>query len=114
MTAAYCMGFTGLGGLELLLVMLVLLLLFGARDAPRILRRLSGLLAQLRHAANEFKHEVMYSDMRTEDDARATDGMAKYGSLDNGADEPPDEPVEPTAGTVSDLPTSPKEDVEKT
>ena len=64
------MAFVAPGGPEFLFILLVLLLLFGAKDAPRILRKLSDMLIQFRHTANTFKHDVMYSDMRAEADAR--------------------------------------------
>ena len=62
------MAFMAPGGPEFLFILLVLLLLFGAKDAPRILRKLSDMLMQFRHTANTFKHDVMYSDMRAEAD----------------------------------------------
>ena len=64
------MAFVAPGGPEFLFILLVLLLLFGAKDAPRILRKLSDMLMQFRYTANTFKHDVMYSDMRAEADAR--------------------------------------------
>ena len=64
------MAFVAPGGPEFLFILLVLLLLFGAKDAPRILRKLSDIFMQFRHTANTFKHDVMYSDMRAEADAR--------------------------------------------
>ena len=64
------MAFVAPGGPEFLFILLVLLLLFGAQDAPRILRKLSDMIMQFRHTANTFKHDVMYSDMRAEADAR--------------------------------------------
>ena len=63
-------AFVAPGGPEFLFILLVLLLLFGAKDAPRILRKLSDMLMQFRHTANTFKHDVMYSDMRAEADSR--------------------------------------------
>ena len=63
-------AFVAPGGPEFLFILLVLLLLFGAKDAPRILRKLSDMLTQFRHTANTFKHDIMYSDMRAEADAR--------------------------------------------
>ena len=56
-------AFIGPGGPELLVVMLVLLLMFGAKDAPRILRKLNDILNQFRSTAENFKREVMYSDL---------------------------------------------------
>ncbi len=64
MTAsAFQLAFIGPGGPEFLVVMLVLLLMFGAKDAPRIFRKLNEMLNQIRHTADSFKREVMYSDL---------------------------------------------------
>ncbi len=57
------LAFIGPGGPEILIVMLVLLLLFGAQDAPRIFRKLNEILNHIRTTADNFKHEVMYGDI---------------------------------------------------
>lgn len=90
------MAFVAPGGPEFLFILLVLLLLFGAKDAPRILRKLSEILTQFRHTANRFKHDVMYSDMRAEADARQVelDEMAQTHEEVEGYDEAkPDESI---------------------
>ncbi len=56
-------GFIGPGGPEFLVVMLVLLMMFGAKDAPRILRKLNEIINQIRSTADGFKREVMYGDL---------------------------------------------------
>ena len=60
------LAFIGPGGPEILVVMLVLLLMFGAKDAPRIFRKLNDMLNQFRSTAESFKREVMYSDLGNE------------------------------------------------
>ncbi len=75
-------GFVAPGGPEFILVLLVLLLLFGAKDAPRILRKISDVITQFRHTANTFKHDIMYSDMRAEADARGAEVEEDLGSFD--------------------------------
>lgn len=57
------LSFVGPGGPEILLIMLVLLLLFGSKDAPRIMRKLSDMWNQIRNTADNFRREVMYSDL---------------------------------------------------
>ena len=59
-------AFIGPGGPEFLVVMLVLLLMFGAKDAPRIFRKLNEMINQLRNTADSFKREVMYGDLNSE------------------------------------------------
>ncbi len=59
-------AFIGPGGPEFLLVMLVLLLMFGAKDAPRILRKLNEIFNQIRNTADGFKREVMYGDIHVD------------------------------------------------
>ena len=61
------LAFIGPGGPEVLMVMLVLLMMFGAKDAPRILRKLNEIISQLRSSADGFKREVMYGDINHEE-----------------------------------------------
>ena len=68
------LAFIGPGGPEVLVVMLALLLLFGAKDAPRIFRKLNDMLNQFRSTAESFKREVMYSDMGDGPGSDRTDG----------------------------------------
>jgi len=60
------LAFIGPGGPEFLVVMLVLLMMFGAKDAPRILRKLNEIINQIRNTADGFKREVMYGDLNKE------------------------------------------------
>jgi Sec-independent protein translocase protein TatA len=60
------LAFIGPGGPEFLLVMLVLLVMFGAKDAPRILRKLNEVINHVRNTADSFKREVMYGDLHSE------------------------------------------------
>jgi len=75
------LAFIGPGGPEILVVMLVLLMMFGAKDAPRILRKLNEIINQIRNTADGFKREVMYGDLDNE--------KSTYEPPDN-ADEPDD------------------------
>lgn len=82
------LSFIGPGGSELLFVMLVLLVLFGAKDAPRMFRKMNDFLSQLRSTAEHFKREIMYSDMAGEPETRRSEGdYNDYGQA-------PDGPVE--------------------
>ena len=60
------LAFIGPGGPEFLVVMLVLIMMFGAKDAPRILRKLNEMFSQLRNTADGFKREVMYGDLHSD------------------------------------------------
>ena len=60
------LAFIAPGGPELIVIMLVLLMMFGAKDAPRILRKLNDMLNQIRNTADGFKREVMYGDLKNE------------------------------------------------
>jgi Sec-independent protein translocase protein TatA len=57
------LAFIGPGGPEFIVIMLVLLMMFGAKDAPRILRKLNEIINQIRNTADGFKREVMYGDL---------------------------------------------------
>jgi Sec-independent protein translocase protein TatA len=64
-------AYLGPGGPEFLLIMLVLLVMFGAKDAPRILRKLNDMINQVRTTADSFKREVMYGDLNSQNNANA-------------------------------------------
>ncbi len=55
-------AFIAPGGGELIVIMLALLLLFGPKDAPRILRNIQNVLNKLQRAAADFRYKLMYSD----------------------------------------------------
>lgn len=59
-------GFIGPGGPEFLVVMVVLLLMFGAKDAPRIFRKLNEMINSVRNTADGFKREIMYGDLNAD------------------------------------------------
>ncbi len=93
------LAFIGPGGPEILVVMLVLLLMFGAKDAPRIFRKLNEIINQIRNSADGFKREVLYGDL-------ATDSVSDE-DYDSGHDEDHDyseelEEPEPEPETSSD------------
>ena len=71
MSPGLLIGFTAPGFAEGLFILVVILLLFGVKDAPRMARKVADFFQQLRFMANEFRNEFMYSDMRAEADARA-------------------------------------------
>jgi Sec-independent protein translocase protein TatA len=51
------------GGGELIIIMLALLLLFGPKDAPRILRSIQSVLNKMQRAAADFRYKLMYEDL---------------------------------------------------
>jgi len=77
--AVSMLSFIGPGGPEFLLIVLALIMLFGAKDAPRILRKLNEWSFKLRNVADGFKRELMYGDLNPdpifddEDDPYAED-----------------------------------------
>lgn len=52
----------GLGSTELILILLVALLLFGAKNLPKIARNLGKSLEEFRRAAHEVKREILQAD----------------------------------------------------
>lgn len=56
-------AFISPGGSEFLLIMLVLILLFGAKDAPRIFRGIHNALDKMQRAAASFRYKIMYGDL---------------------------------------------------
>lgn len=67
------LSFLAPGGGEMLVVMLALLLLFGPKDAPRILRRGLDALRKIQQSANRFKNDLLAASQDPEDQARARD-----------------------------------------
>ncbi len=69
LTSLIHLAFIGPGGPEFIVIMLVLLLMFGAKDAPRIFRKLNEMLNQVRNTADGFKREIMYGDLNQQSSA---------------------------------------------
>ncbi len=84
-------AFLAPGGGEMLVVMLALLLLFGPKDAPRILREILDSLRKIRQTATRFKNELLADSLRgnTEEQDRST---AIYDAEESA---PENEPVPP-------------------
>lgn len=55
-------AFLAPGGGELIVVLLALLLLFGPKDAPRILRHIQGLFHKLQRTAADFRSQLLSSE----------------------------------------------------
>ncbi len=88
-SGAFQLAFIGPGGPEILVVMLALLLMFGAKDAPRVFRKLNDILNQIRSTAESFKREVMYGDLTPE--PHAENDIGEYEDYGLGVDEDSDE-----------------------
>ena len=67
------MAFLAPGSGEMLVVMLALLLLFGPKDAPRILRRSLEVLRKVQQSANRFKNDLLSASLDPDVQARARD-----------------------------------------
>ena len=50
-------------GGELIVIMLVLIMLFGAKDAPKMLRNIQSVLDKMQRAAADFRYKIMYGDL---------------------------------------------------
>ncbi|HEY5654106.1 MAG TPA: hypothetical protein VIR63_07055 [Pontiella sp.] len=95
MSGLFQLAYLGPGGPELLLVMLVLLLLFGAKDAPKVFRKITEFLNQLRSTADHFKREIMYSDLMHDAPSEIDDSYERYdGAEDDHHVEVTEEPGE--------------------
>ena len=60
------LAFIGPGGPEIMVVMLVLIMVFGAKDAPKIFRKINEMLNSVRNTADSFKREIMYGDLNSD------------------------------------------------
>ena len=59
----------GIGGGEIILILMVVLMLFGSDKIPEIARTLGKLMAQLKNATNDIKHEIQKSVDNIESEA---------------------------------------------
>lgn len=59
-------AFISPGSGELILIMLALILLFGAKDAPRIFRSIQTFLDKAQRTAASFRYKMMYGDLHQE------------------------------------------------
>lgn len=80
-------AFISPGGGELIMIILVLILLFGAKDAPRIFRSIHTFLDKMQRTAADFRYKIMYGDLYAD-----TTDPAPYD-----AEEAPDDAEEKTA-----------------
>lgn len=62
------------GGGEVILILLVVLVLFGSKNLPKIARNLGRSMEEFRRAARDVQHEIMHADT---DDAPAPKEPAK-------------------------------------
>lgn len=69
-------AFIAPGGGELLVILLVLILLFGAKDAPRILRNIQNVLNKMQRTAADFRYKLMYGDLHTHEPEESQDTAA--------------------------------------
>ena len=53
----------GIGSTELILILLVALLLFGAKNLPKIARTLGKTMEEFRRAAQDVKREIAQADV---------------------------------------------------
>ena len=60
---SFGLAFISPGGGELIMIMLVLILLFGAKDAPRIFRSIQTFLDKMQRSAADFRYKIMYGDL---------------------------------------------------
>lgn len=84
-------AFLAPGGGEMLVVMLALLLLFGPKDAPRILRRSLEVLRKVQQSANRFKNDLLSASLDPDVQARARD-TSVYDQEKNAPPPPPPPP----------------------
>ncbi len=77
------LAFISPGGGELITIMLVLILLFGAKDAPRVFRSIQTFLDKLQRSAADFRYKMMYGDLHAntadEEKKETEDGIQEAG-----------------------------------
>lgn len=91
---ASAIAFISPGSGEFLLIMLALILLFGAKDAPRIFRSIHQALDKLQRAAASFRYKIMYGDLYSDPSGEKPYDVEEEGSTDE-VEEPKNEGPEP-------------------
>lgn len=86
-------AFLAPGGGELIVVMLALLLLFGPKDAPRMLRNLQNVLNKLKRTAADFQRALLSSELPA-DPADKSQDVAVYDAAKQPPEAPPVPPVD--------------------
>ncbi|MGE4488687.1 MAG: twin-arginine translocase TatA/TatE family subunit [Kiritimatiellales bacterium] len=99
-------AFISPGGGELILIMLVLIMLFGAKDAPRILRSIQSTLDKMQRAAADFRYRIMYGDLHQ--NASSSIPTKEEEPYDVEADYPDDEKNAPEPGKPDATPEKPE------
>lgn len=102
------------GGGELLLILLALLLLFGAKNLPKMARTLGRTLEEFRRAAREVSNEFM----RADEDIPAPRPKVLKQSVSRSSEppppaDPPSDATEPISASVPPEPVAGEEDHEK-
>lgn len=86
-------AFIASSGGELIVIMLALILLFGPKDAPRILRSIQNVLSKLQRAASDFRYKLMYDDLNLDQTEKSKD-TAVYDAEEKPAVKEPETPPE--------------------
>ncbi|RYD49638.1 MAG: twin-arginine translocase TatA/TatE family subunit [Verrucomicrobiaceae bacterium] len=67
------LAFMNLGGQEMLVIFVIILLLFGAKKIPELARGLGKSMGEFKKAREEFEHEIT----RSEDEVRIKEASGK-------------------------------------
>jgi sec-independent protein translocase protein TatA len=67
------LGFLNLGGQEMIIIFVVILLLFGAKKIPELARGLGKSMGEFKKAREEFEREIT----RAEDDVKIREATGK-------------------------------------
>jgi sec-independent protein translocase protein TatA len=68
-----------LGGQEIVIIFLIVLLLFGAKKLPELARGIGKSMGEFKKARDEFEHEITRAetDVRSDKDLRVKDAPGK-------------------------------------
>ncbi len=86
------LGFFGpsIGGGEIILIMVVALLLFGADRLPAIARALGRALNEFKRTASEIRDELLNEKSSASTQTYSNNGVSKYGIKEDSNEEKPD------------------------
>lgn len=98
-----------IGGPEMMLILVVVLMLFGAKKLPEMMRNLGRSVEEFKRAANNVRNEVMTADLLEENKPthtpatlpETTTPASEYSEYHPEATSPVSESGEPVAGDVA-------------
>ncbi|UCH42489.1 MAG: twin-arginine translocase TatA/TatE family subunit [Dehalococcoidales bacterium] len=106
------MGFLDMGTLEILLILVVALIIWGPDKIPGIARTLGNVLRNLRKATTDFTATIT-KELTAEEKGQPSQAKAATGNTKESPEKPKDQPSQPEADTGNNTTESPDNSVKE-